>query len=319
MENKINSDSITYSGTVPMVQIDGAKVRRLREEKKLTQLYLSTVVGVTTDTISRWENKHYQSIKLENAEKLAQALEVSFEEILKKEEPQEPDAEATVIPVTSETKQDTKPSGSKSILAVAILITVLLSGLVVYKRLSQPVPQFVSATRILPPHVAPGQTFPVLILVQSTRQEPVSLIIKEIIPPGTSSTEGLPGITNIDRRDNSLKWIQRLDSDKAVYAYLCNLPRSSEGNNLVFDGTVTLKQNVKGKQDIEGDKSLRVALYHWADLNQDYMIDDEEILAVYDTYSDIEELSFDRELIDSIWASSGYEWDAEQENFVTKD
>ena len=60
-----------------MVRIDGAKIRQLRERNKLTQLYLSTVVGVTTDTISRWENRHYQSIKLENAEKLAQALEVA--------------------------------------------------------------------------------------------------------------------------------------------------------------------------------------------------------------------------------------------------
>jgi DNA-binding transcriptional regulator YiaG len=37
----------------PLVAIDGAAARRIREEKKLTQLYVASVVGVTTDTISR--------------------------------------------------------------------------------------------------------------------------------------------------------------------------------------------------------------------------------------------------------------------------
>ena len=232
-----------------MVKIDGARVRKLREEKKLTQLYLSTVVGVTTDTISRWENKHYQSIKLENGEKLAQALEVPFEEILKQEEQPElePDSEVTVIPVQGDSEPGPKLSGSKTILAATILIGVFLSGVVIYKRFSQPIPQSVSATRILPPHVAPGQTFPVLIRVQSTQQEPVSLIIKEIIPPATSSAKGLPEITSIDSKDNSLKWIRRLDSDKNLYAYLCSIPSDTSADSLLFDGTVTLKPHVKGK------------------------------------------------------------------------
>ena len=64
------------------VQIDGDAIRSIREEKGLTQLYLATVVGVTTDTISRWENRKYPSIKFENAEKLAQALEVDLEDIV---------------------------------------------------------------------------------------------------------------------------------------------------------------------------------------------------------------------------------------------
>ena len=63
--------------------IDGARIRTVRETKKLTQLYVANVVGVTTDTISRWENNRYPSIKRENAEKLASALEVDLEEILR--------------------------------------------------------------------------------------------------------------------------------------------------------------------------------------------------------------------------------------------
>ena len=67
-----------------MVKIDGSRVRNLRESKGLTQLYIATVVGVTTDTISRWENNRYPTIRRENALKLAEALEVPLDDILLK-------------------------------------------------------------------------------------------------------------------------------------------------------------------------------------------------------------------------------------------
>ncbi|MBW2329248.1 MAG: helix-turn-helix transcriptional regulator [Deltaproteobacteria bacterium] len=46
-----------------MIRIDGAKVRQLREDRGLTQLYMATAVEVTTDTISRWENRRYPTIR----------------------------------------------------------------------------------------------------------------------------------------------------------------------------------------------------------------------------------------------------------------
>ena len=83
----------TYPDINQMIKIDGGKIRRLRESKGLTQLYLATYVGVTTDTISRWENKRYQTIKQGNALKLAEALEVALDEILDTEQVgQEPQA-----------------------------------------------------------------------------------------------------------------------------------------------------------------------------------------------------------------------------------
>ena len=71
-----------YPGGPVMIKIDGTKIRRIREQKGLTQLYVATAVEVTTDTVSRWENKRYPSIKKENGVKLAQALEVTLDEIL---------------------------------------------------------------------------------------------------------------------------------------------------------------------------------------------------------------------------------------------
>jgi transcriptional regulator with XRE-family HTH domain len=300
-----------------MVRIDGAKVRQLRESNKLTQLYLSTVVGVTTDTISRWENRRYQSIKLENAEKLAQALEVTLEDIQKQEQTEPEQQAPDVTPQEIEHPQKSRP---RHIIILSVLLIVAACAILLYSLFSDQPQNAVSAERILPPHVSPGQAFPVLIRVFSAEQQPVSLIVKELIPQGTLALQGLPSITSIDHKENSLKWIRRIDTDESVYAYMCQVPADIiQQDQLIFNGTVTLKHNVRDRQTIEGANSLAIAPYHWADSNRDYMIDDEEILAVYDIYSDIEELSFDRELIDSIWASSGYTWNPAQEQFIIVD
>ena len=104
----------TYPGPAQMVKIDGTQVRRLREAKGLTQLYMATVVGVTTDTISRWENKRYPSIKVENGRKLAEALEVNLEEILEKEEkkPAAATASATIPQARQVKKKQPAPLDS---------------------------------------------------------------------------------------------------------------------------------------------------------------------------------------------------------------
>src|SRR5690554_760692 len=74
----------------PNLCLDGSAVRRIREEKRLTQLYVAKVVGVTTDTISRWENNRYPSVRRENVVKLAEALEVSLDQILRGESEEAP-------------------------------------------------------------------------------------------------------------------------------------------------------------------------------------------------------------------------------------
>ena len=68
------------------VCLNAKAVRRIREDKKLTQLYVAKVVGVTTDTISRWENNRYPTMKTSNALRLAEALEVPLKDILQDEE-----------------------------------------------------------------------------------------------------------------------------------------------------------------------------------------------------------------------------------------
>jgi len=77
-------NQINYDAKSSTVCIDATEVKRIREGKQLTQFYVSKVVGVTTDTISRWENNRYPTIRRENALKLAEALEVPLADILLK-------------------------------------------------------------------------------------------------------------------------------------------------------------------------------------------------------------------------------------------
>ncbi|GAB4342818.1 MAG: helix-turn-helix domain-containing protein [Desulfobulbaceae bacterium] len=330
MEHDTNN-SRPYPGSVPMVRIDGGKIKRLREERKLTQLYLSTVVGVTTDTISRWENRHYQSIKLENAEKLAQALEVPFEEILQREEPEpastqepEPQEKPTLSsPTTGETPH---PPGHRLpvffrrplVPVLTVVLIVFLVGIAMFALFPKPA-SLITARRVLPPHAAPGQTFPVLIRVSAGDEAPVSLIITESLPPGFDALQGIPPISSRNAGENSIKWIHRMDAAEVVYGYLCRAPRQPLTDTAAFSGTVTLKRTVSEKKEIGGAGTVPLAPFHWADANRDMMIDDEEILDVYDTYSGLEELPLDRELIDSIWAGSGYRMDETTGNFIPLD
>lgn len=96
------------------------QIRTIRETKKLTQLYVASVVGVTTDTISRWENNRYPTIKRDNAEKLAAALEVELTEILQQEGREEE------IP-TPITEPASAPEGRLWLLPVLALVGVLVA------------------------------------------------------------------------------------------------------------------------------------------------------------------------------------------------
>ena len=300
-----------------MVRIDGGRIRQLREEKGLTQLYLSTVVGVTTDTISRWENRHYQSIKKENAEKLAQALDTDLAAILE----QEPETSSSPWPPVKEDERPSREARRRNLSAIAAIILAAAAGITLRAVLQpghdQPV---ASASRILPPHVPPGQKFPVLIRVSSPQQKQVSLIIKESIPAGCEFLQGVPEVTTIDHQGYSLKWLGRTGPGASLYAYVCRVkPDAAPGEGLRFTGTVTIKDAAGDHGDVTGAAAMTVAPFHWADINRDRVIDDEEILAVYDLYSDIRELNFNRDLIDSIWAGRGYAWDSDTQRYEVLD
>ena len=300
-----------------MVKIDGSKVRILRESKGLTQLYIATVVGVTTDTISRWENKRYPSIKEENALKLAEALEVSLEQIFEKEgEPSKPDE-----PPTVDVSQSRTQKSNRILLWLLLLIIVLLLPFIWYS-VKQPEPITIFATRLLPPHIPAGQPFPVIIQVAMKQQGPFSLILRETLAEGCEPIVSAPSFTDFDKKTRSLKWIARTTGQITTFVYLVKKnstePGTTNETSLRFSGSVTLRDKKSSETIIAGSMVLPLANYHWADANRDNRIEDAEILAVYDTFSALDNIKYDWQKIDEIWSGEGYYWDDSKQEYIIR-
>jgi transcriptional regulator with XRE-family HTH domain len=298
-----NNDS--YSGGVAMTKIDGEAIRRLRETKGLTQLYIATIVGVTTDTISRWENRRYPSVKQENAARLAEALEVPLPAILQAEPPEET-AAAELPPAPGR-----KPSSRITLWLPVLALVFLLLAAGLGSRLLFPAPELppLAAVRILPSHAPPGQTFPVVLRLTAGSIHSSPLILKEELPASFIPLRGEPAFTSIDREGKVVKWISRPRPEPVVFAYLAQTPSQAVmGEILHFQGTVILHQELDATIAVTGSRALEISPHHWADLNRDGRIDDEEILSVYDTFSLLDGHAFDRELIEAIWAAEGYRW-----------
>jgi len=296
-----------------MIKIDGARVRRLREEKGLTQLYVATIVGVTTDTVSRWENRRYQTIKRQNGVKLAEALEVELDEILDRAEdyevPDMPDQQP------SPPEKEAPVRGGRRPLALPVLATLLFAVAVaawLMIRPPQPASQ-VTARRSIPDHTAPGSVFPVRIEVTGTAAGPLSLIIKEELPASATPIAGIPPFKTDDK--GVIRWLRKTTTP-VTFLYLARIAADTPtGTSLAFSGSITQKGH---RSMVIGDQQQRLEIlpYHWADSNRDGQIDDDEILSVYDTFSDFEERGIDFDLIEEIWASAGYRWDPEKRTFV---
>jgi transcriptional regulator with XRE-family HTH domain len=309
-------DEQNFPGPPQMVKIDGSKVRSLREAKGLTQLYIATVVGVTTDTISRWENKRYPTIKQENGLKLAEALEVSLDDILETDEP------AVEVQEVSETvmQQTESRRQFRPLLWLLLLVAVLLLPFIWF-HFNQPAEPVISisATRILPPHIPAGQPFPVIIQVKAIQENSFSLILKETLPPGCELIKSNPLYTGIDKKTGSIKWLSRFDGPLKTYVYLAKRkPTTDSSGSLRFSGSVTLRNKEAAGTTIGGSQVVPIADYHWADTNQDNRIVDDEILEAYDVFSALDKLEYDWQEIDDIWSGDSYYWDDASQKYVIR-
>ncbi len=336
------------AGGIPMVNIDGAKIRQIREEKGLTQLYVATVVGVTTDTISRWENRRYPSIKKENAVKLAEALEAQMADIIDHGQPTppaEPPSAQTCAPPEQEYPAPqsgtvAEPAGPKALSALepaaphtappksrltsrpfaillgAFLLLALVGLALIWWYTGNGGEGQVTAFRTLPTHVTPGIPFPVVIEVTTSTSKPFSLILKETLPQGCIPAQGKPQFTNQESDPPVLKWIGKITGEHAVYSYIAKLkPEAKMETVHQFTGGVTVRSDDNPSIPLSGNDSLQASPFHWADSNSDGRIDDEELLFVNETYGGINDLHFGKKLIEEIWAAKGYRWNPETRSY----
>ncbi len=291
----------------PACAIDGTTVRSIRETKRLTQLYVASVVGVTTDTISRWENNRYPSIKRDNAEKLAGALEVTLDEILKADD--EPfaaaDAQSPALPISPST-------ASRCLRSRWLMVSIIIVVLAVITMLLrwQQVRQLPTAQRHLPAYAAPGAIIPVKIVLHRQAEDRRGLIVKEQLPEGWTLVAASPAVMAPGPKQE-LKWLIPGGGAEKQLLYTVQVAAKEVRNQDVkFSGIVILEE--KGNHDavqIQGALQTKVADLHWADQNGDLHIDDTEIMPAYYLTEEFKGLSLNWSEIETIWNSSGYLWD----------
>lgn len=292
----------------PGVTINGARVRAIREEKKLTQLYVANVVGVTTDTISRWENNRYPTIRRDNAEKLAGALEVNLTELF--------ETGASVAPPVEEVSapQGNGNGKKRTALLVLAILLVVAAGLLIFSRLSpHPV-----AVRMLPRFGAPGEIIPVQIKVSRTGANTGGFIIRERFPPGCRLVASLPPPAAWQADAEEVKWLISGGSGPVTVSYTVQVsPSTSLNSAAAFTGSILARaEGFSRTESIGGDRIVRVAGVHWADANGDGRIDDNEIMPAYYLTEEMKGLGLDWKTIEAIWSARGYVWDREKKDFV---
>jgi len=333
------SDQI-YPGSPVMVKIDGSKVRAIREAKGLTQLYVATAVEVTTDTVSRWENKRYPSIKKENGIKLADALEVELDEILDLstlQEDTDSEIRADSFPATdhatdqigkspdqlnrlqqnqSEKRSTPAKHFNFKVLFFALTLVLALLCIVVYYFLTSHGNvgnSAISVERIVAPHFIAGQPLPVFVQIEKSDQNAVSIIVKEQLPPGCRLGSVSPPPSGEDL-GNTIKWLTRITGSTTFFFTVITEPTFQ--GSLHFSGVSRDTLSGDAAINIIGDSKSTSSLHHWADANGDNRISDEEILAVYDLLSSDTNQIIDLDLLEEIWLGDGYIWQPETQQFT---
>ncbi len=292
----------------PNLKIDGEVIRRLREEQGLTQLYVAKVVGVTSDTISRWENNRYPSIKTANARRLAAALEVEVEAIVQ----QSADEDIAQPP---EPVQQKHLSKIKVVLFGIAIIVVTMALMLVWRLLSAPSPD-VRAERLLPSYAAPGTEVPVKLTFTGSAAR---IVVREQIPTGWELVAALPEPDSFDPASGLMRWILEVGQDPVSIHYLTMVAEQAPLHSLQkFSGELVLRSEIPehGRTAMVGANELVIGHVHWADLNADNRIDDDEMLDASYLAESAGTLSLGMEKLEKLWMAEHYYWDPDVKDFI---
>ncbi|MCD6526259.1 MAG: helix-turn-helix domain-containing protein [Desulfuromonas sp.] len=284
--------------TEATLQIDGSAIKSIREQQSLTQLYVAKMVGVTTDTISRWENNRYPTIKRLNAERLAEALEVELEQIVR---PPESVTDESIV---------AQPRRFRWWLwSGFVLVVLLMTTLWWWNR-----PQVV-AERLLPSYAAPGAVFPVRLQFSGSA---VRGVVREQLPEGWRLVAALPKPDSVDDASGLIRWIVQLEDQPLHIYYLVQAAADAPLNQMTrFRGElVAHSASQRVKAELIGADRLVIQHIHWADLNADQMIDDDEMLDASYLSENMPDLPLDLDAVEQLWIEEHYYWDDADQHFV---
>lgn len=299
-------DNNNFDDKASTVCLDAAEVKRIREDQQLTQLYISKVVGVTTDTISRWENNRYPTIRRENALKLAEALEVPLVDLLLKPVGESIDAEISVH----------KKSPVIWVLLVALLLLTLFAGFSFFTK-APPLQSLVTAERFLPDFAAPESSIPVQIrLTNRTKSE--GIIIREYFPKGWKIVQAYPPASSLDNVNGVARWIIKAGDDSERVVYLVQIdPAARLNSEAVFRGEIIASRDrSQSSVQIQGESTIAVAQVHWVDSDGNGQIDDVEMLEGSFTIEDMAGVHIDWDDLEKLWDAESYVWDEGKKKFL---
>lgn len=289
------------------VILDGKKLRQLREEQRLTQLYLATAVEVTIETISRWENRASPSVKLDNARRLAEVLQVPIGALLAQtEDPEKNEEQTPAQPLVSR-------KALRPLLLYAAMLALLICVLVLlwYAFSHKATASGPQARRFLPRHTLPGNPFPVVVQVQGNGGNG-SLMLREQLPAGITLLRTTPPCVNTGQSLRQLKWISPPDEHRQrEFLYVVLPVPQAPGWQYRFEGSLVTGDRNSRPNTVQGADTVTVQDCHWADENCDHVIDDYEMLSVFDLFPQGQDMDLDLEKIKTIWAGQGYSWNRE--------
>ncbi|MBJ6726170.1 helix-turn-helix domain-containing protein [Geomesophilobacter sediminis] len=295
---------IAKKGTPLSVALDGSRIRACREQKRLTQLYIANIVGVTTDTISRWENNRYPTIRRDNAEKLAEALEVDLEAILR--DVAAPLAAPVEIPPEVPPPAAAKRRTRLLWLLVATLIVAAVAVPILLRQLG-PAPV---AVRWAPKFAAPGEIIPIQVKVTRQQSDRNAFILKERLPQGWSLVTTTPTTAMVESPGWVVKWLIAQGIGPATISYTARIPdNATVGAEVPLNGEVIFHTAaINRSEPVSGAAQVTIGPYHWADSNGDGRIDDNEIMPAYYLCEEMKDFHLDWKLIEAIWSGKGYRW-----------
>lgn len=292
----------------PTVSLDGNSVRRIREEKKLTQLYVAKVVGVTTDTISRWENNRTPSVKRDNLLRLAEALEVDIAEILEPAPDAEPEGEPE--PSVAVARRRFPLSLLLFVLGAVVVLLVMLP------KKPEVVPVEFAAERWVSGHAAPGSVIPVQVKLGPEAQKH-GFILREHFPPGWVLIEAYPPASSLDNESGTARWIIKPTKAPPRISYLVRVPPETPlQSEAVFSGEVVAKAGGDAPFPVSGVARVNVLPYLWADADGDNRVDDGEMLEASVIIEEMAGVHLDWSGLENIWDAGSYRWDEKQHGFV---
>ncbi len=287
----------------PTVSIDGDAIRGIREHKGLTQLYVAEVVGVSVDTVSRWENRRTPAVKRENAEALATALEVELDAILLREEE------------AAEERRDERRGRPRAVL-LGLVFGIAALGIGLYWWYAAQPPILLEASRRLPPYTPPGTAIPVIVTVKVTSGQVSRVILREELPEGWQMVAARPVPDQGPTPDRVVKWILPVEGDEVRIAYLARAPlEAPESSAYRFAGEVVSSDRRAGSFTVRGQSRIDLEYVHWADEDADFHIGDAEVLDALERLEATGDLGPDPEDLRTLWGESEYEWDRDLKEF----